>query len=159
MANLLGIRNYLLFFLSRRIFLGPESRVGSALLAVAGERERRWKGKKNGKEEKVNGLGKSFACAMLTRYLFLWCGIPRVLNIAPGNESGVLGGPCAAEMLSGKGKTDSKDGQDGKKGDKGGEKTWRSLLGSRRAFRTPGMWPMSLSASCNASDRGDHTNR
>lgn len=45
--------------------------MGSAL-AGAGERERRWKGKKNGKEEKVkNGLGKSFACAMLTRYLFL----------------------------------------------------------------------------------------
>ena len=71
----------------------------------------------------------------------------------------VLGGPRAAEMLSRKGKTDSKSGHTEKEQDKEREKTRRSLLGSRRAFRTPGMWPMSLSASCNGRDRGDHTNR
>lgn len=106
----------------------------------------------------MNGLGNSFASAIDPLSVSL--GLMRYTSGIEycGNESGVLGGPCAAEMLSGKGKTDSKDGH-GKEGDKEGEKTWRSLLGSRRAFRTPGMWPMSLSASCNASDRGDHTNR
>lgn len=69
MTNLLGIRNSLVFPFEKNFPWSRES-MGSAL-AGAGERERRWKGKKNGKEEKVNGLGKSFACAMLTRYLFL----------------------------------------------------------------------------------------
>ncbi|KAK1127129.1 hypothetical protein K0M31_003677 [Melipona bicolor] len=96
----------------------------------------------------------------------LWRGtrFPRICAAAyhglPPATRVVLGGPCAAEMLSRKGKTDEQQ-ESGhgkseiKKERKRGGPYW--VLGV--PFVAPGMWPMSLSASCNGRDRGDHTNR